>query len=181
MKKYLGKQITHAQDTSKPQIPLVQQIQMNWSCSSAKLLPADLRPRERAANRKPLDYRAKYRKRLHPDKWSKAFSSALLKLSHVTAEDSETAFRMLFCQVKGRQEQASHSEWYAREALTSDIRSVLQELKRLESARNFKRTGGSERIDRTKAWAETQAGESTCPSCGTRRYLVVGKQLAGED
>lgn len=160
MKKHLGRQITRAQDTSKPRISTVQQISINWSCASAQILPVGLQPRERLRNGKPPDYRAKDHKRLRPNGWSKNFKFVLAKLSHVTAGDQETAFRLLQQQVRRRQEEGTHGDWYAREVLTSDLRKVLQELRRLRGMGRYKGTGAGKRSDRTKAWVRTEAGES---------------------
>jgi hypothetical protein len=120
-----------ARQARHPGIALVED---NWQCKIAYALLVTLMPRVRQHNGKPCGKDQQDAKRLDPKNWGKNYIKALVELSGLTVKDRDMAHKHLAQHVRKCQKQGAqgHQEYYAREALTSDIKAVISEIKQLK-------------------------------------------------
>ncbi|KAK4895236.1 hypothetical protein LTR27_006579 [Elasticomyces elasticus] len=95
-------------------------IKTFWSCKFVDSLPAELRPRVRAPSGKRIDFKRQDAKRLAPHKWT-----------------NNMAHAKLCAQVKRRQREGTHTEYYAREVLPSDMEAVVKDVKHLKAVGQY--------------------------------------------
>ncbi|KAK5744429.1 hypothetical protein LTR17_002139 [Elasticomyces elasticus] len=130
-----------------------------WSCKFVDSLPAELRPRVRAPSGKRIDFKQQDAKRLAPHNWTNNMVHALERLASLTPNDKEYVHVKLSAQVKRRQREGTHTEYYAREVLPSDMEAVAKELKHLKAVGQYPPKPKRTRDSKKKSTANLQFAE----------------------
>ena len=117
--------------TTRTRFPSV--IEENWGCDIKQGLPDELKPRRQESNGRRADHKQPDKKRIPASQWPSKLLKALANLSALTVHDMTFVHRQLKSQVRARQRKRQHPEHYAREALTSDVKAVIREIRRLET------------------------------------------------
>ncbi|KAK5121249.1 hypothetical protein LTR85_005415 [Meristemomyces frigidus] len=163
------------QSSKSHRVKDIDYVEGNWDCKLVDSLPAALKPRMAGYKGKRVGHTQPDKKRLPPGEWTKAFIRALAHLSKITQGDQPFAHKKLFEQVKSRQRKCAHPEYYAREALTSDLDAVTAKIQRLigvgryvRPMRNQGHTGGRRLDD-----ADVQTTEGDVVNLETRQAEVA--------